>query len=387
VLVLRASILLMVVLAIIKLGDEFQRLTVWPAPLGANDLRLLATAVQSWFAGVDTYELIVTAVYPPATYALLWPILGLFDIEVARWIWAGLTVAVLVWLAALFVRESGAESRLQKTFVALLLISMNATGVTVGMGQMALHQLALIIAAVLLLRRSRGGWGVDLFAAALMLLALVKPTVSAPFFWLIIFLPGRLRPAIMVVAGYLLLTWVGLAAQDGAALATLSSAARMGLLGLEDGARDAYANLHTWLGSLGLMRLNLPGSLLVLVGLGTWVFRNRQADVWVLLGVTGIIARLWTYHRVYDDVLLLPAMLCLYRIARTHDSSDRGLAAGALLGVAVLSMLAPARIREWPHPWDWMFKGEHLVLWLVMLGFLLMRPQEPPRSTAEMYAT
>ena len=44
-------------------------------------------------------------------------------------------------------------------------------------------------------------------------------------------------------------------------------------------------------------------SLILLGGLGAWVYRFRRVDVWLLIGVSAVIARLWTYHRTYDDLL------------------------------------------------------------------------------------
>ena len=65
------------------------------------------------------------------------------------------------------------------------------------------------------------------------------------------------------------------------------------------------------------VRWNLPASLLLFFALGAFVYRHRTADPWILLGVAGIVTRIWAYHRVYDDVLVLPALLALARVIPT----------------------------------------------------------------------
>ena len=63
------------------------------------------------------------------------------------------------------------------------------------------------------------------------------------------------------------------------------------------------ANLHILLGYLGLQVYLLPASLLLLCLLGFWVYRYRHRDIWLLIGVSALIARFWSYHRWYDDLL------------------------------------------------------------------------------------
>jgi hypothetical protein len=47
--------------------------------------------------------------------------------------------------------------------------------------------------------------------AVLILVALVKPTFSVPFLWLVLFLPGTLQPALFIVLGYIALTMLTIA--------------------------------------------------------------------------------------------------------------------------------------------------------------------------------
>jgi hypothetical protein len=138
--------------------------------------------------------------------------------------------------------------------------------------------------------------------------------------------------------------------------------------------RSRYADLHVWLAVLGLNAWSLPASLLVLVALGLWTHRHRQGDLWLLLGVAALVARLWTYHRVYDDLLILIPLIALFRIAKQRLCADGGdLATGLLLGITVVAMLAPARLEHAPPPWNLLFAVRHATTWIAVLIFLLNR--------------
>ncbi len=255
--------------------------------------------------------------------------------------------------------------------MALMLLSMNATGVTVGNGQLILHILPVLLTALLLLDQRRDEWGRDLLVAVLVLMALVKPTVSAPFIWLVLFIPGRLRPALLVIAGYIALTIFAASFQLGVSSLLASWPGRVSSRVSDVVASEGYANVHMFLSSLGLQAWTTPASFLVLAALGIWTFSNRQADIWLLVGVVALVARFWTNHRMYDDVLILLSELALFRVVKRGPYTGSAVAAGVLLGVTVLAMLAPARLLLLPAPWGLLFTGGRGLIWLVVLVFLI----------------
>jgi hypothetical protein len=367
--VLRAGVAVLALFALLKLTSEFWRLVWDTSVLGANDLHLRHTQVHRWFAGSPVYAELHKALYPPASYAMLWIPLGWLDFTPARWLWAGSSVVMLGWLAWLIVRESGAETRLERAFAALLLLSMNATGVTIGNGQLILHCLPFLLTGLLLLRRGRGDWRNDLLAALLMLVALVKPSITAFFFWAVLFWPRRLRPAVLVVSGYVALTLFA-AAFQGAGVPALMAGWLRNSAGVA--ARLGYGNLEMWFADVGLPGWGVPASVLVLCLLGVWTYAHRDADIWVSLGVIAIVARMGVYHMVYDDLLVLLPMVALFRIAKRGEAEGGSdLVAGVLLAVLVLAMLAPARLQFSSSPWLPLFVAGHVSVWLVVLLFLL----------------
>ncbi len=115
----------------------------------------------------------------------------------------------MIWLCRLIMRESKARTPLERIFATLMLLSMNAARVAIGNGQLILHLLPLLISVALILtKKDPPTWSNHFLAAGIFLIALVKPNVTAPFFWLVLFLPGSVWPAVLVVTGYIALSLI-----------------------------------------------------------------------------------------------------------------------------------------------------------------------------------
>ncbi len=365
--------------AIVWLSYEFWRLLwgtapIWPtSPTGAVDLKLLHRLVHGWFAGRPVYQELASGVYPPATYVLLWPLLGWLDLDPARWLWGLTTIIALAALIALLVRESGAEGPLERTFVGLIPCSIYATGAAIGNGQLIVHILPLLLVGLLLLARGPRGWQRDLVASALLVATLVKPQVAAPFLWLALFLPRSWRPILLVGAGYAVVTLFAVSFQDTPLVELFRDWRARSAVAAVAGGYGNVANLHVWLGDLGLERWMLPASLLAWLALGLWTYRHRHADLWILLGVAAYVTRFYTYHRWYDDVVLLLPMVALFRIMKRESRDGGGTLAGFLLGAAILLMLAPGGLFVLPPRLSTVYVVGQTVLWCLTLIFLVGR--------------
>jgi len=367
---MRVAVGVMAVLALLKLGDEFRRLLWESRRAGAIDLHNYQEVVRLWFAGEPVYRECEHAVLPPASYMILWPFMGWLDFSSARWLWAITALGVLGTLTWLLLRESGAENRLERMFVALLLLSMNATGIAVGNGQLPLHVLLATVAALLLVSQQPASWRAHVLAGVLLVLALLKPTVSVPFLWIGLFTAVHgMCLGVLVVAGYVGLTLAAAVFQD----AGVAELFRGWLVRGSDLAGSAgFGNLNAWMGGVGLTRWMLPVSVLTWLVLGWWVFRHRHTDRWVLLGVSALVARFWAYHRAYDDVLVVLPMVALFRIAKRGPAADGSdVTAGVVLAVTVPVMLMPARLGFETSLFVGLYNVTHTLVWLTMLVFLL----------------
>jgi hypothetical protein len=197
----------------------------------------------------------------------------------------------------------------------------------------------------------------------------VKPNVTACFFWPFLFLPGRLRPAVLTVSGYLGLTLLAASFQH-VGLGTLLAGCmqRSSAVAVSGG----YGNVGIWLSTIGLPGWGLAASPLAIAALGVWTYSHRRSDMWVVLGVAALVARLCVHHSLYDDLLVLLPMVALFRVSKGATAgSRRDVVAGVLLAVTTTAMLAPAR---------WSFVGSrflqvytigHPLVWISVLAFLL----------------
>lgn len=353
--------------ALVWLGYEAWRLLWQEGYWGAIDLRTYHGLIHDWFTGTPIYREARNAIHPPATYVILWPFLGWLSVTSARWVWAVTTLAALSWLVCLLVRESRATTPLERVFVALMPLSMYATGATIGNGQLIIHLLPALLYGLLLLDSRPSSWHTDLLAAFLILFTLVKPSVSVPFFWILLF-AVRVRPAVLVALGYVGLTLFAALFQDSSPLTLLRELLAQPSLG-----QRGQANLQAWLVNLGLKEWAFPAAALLLTTLGLWTYLHRQANLWLLLGVTALVARLWTYHRWYDDLLILLPMVALFRIAKSEAADGSDILAGVLLAITVLAMIAPGGLYLFPSPWNTIYMTGQVVVWFAVLFFLVDR--------------
>lgn len=185
-----AAAVALAALALPWLGYELFRLLWQPRTIGtiaihpgAIDFEIFRAMLGDWFAGRPVYTGPKSTVntYLPASMLLFWPVYGWASRSVALFAWFVATAVALAWLVRCMVRESGAQGKAERAFVALLPLATYPAGAIVGNGQSTLFVLALLLAALVTLRDREPGWGRDLAVALCLLFALVKPTVAAPF--------------------------------------------------------------------------------------------------------------------------------------------------------------------------------------------------------------
>lgn len=356
----------MIAAALWRLGNELPRLLWETDGAGAFDLQLRHREVHRWFTGRSVYDEVERGDYPPASYVLLGPFLGWTGLPGARWVWAITTLLALGLLSSIAVRASTTQTRGTTLVIALLPFSVYATSATIRVGQLANHVVPLLLAGVLMLRRDRALWKEDGLAALLLLGSLVKPTLVAPFFWIVCFVPGRIRPIVLVSVGYAALSIFATAFQDGDVLSIMT-----GWLGERPQVLRGHANLHKWFALAGLRPWAQPVSLLILGLTAVWVFLHRRADIWLLLGVCAVVAHFWMHHRLYDDVLILIPMIALMRVAARGPSEDGSdVAAGLLFAASWVSMHLPASLLSFPPPTPLVVEAGQSIVWLGALALL-----------------
>jgi hypothetical protein len=370
------------VTAALRWNGALEALVITPdAPV---DLLIRMDEVRRWFSGVTIYNDSHSANYPPASYTLLWPLLGWLPELPTRVLYAVSIVASVAVIAAVAVRASGATTSPERAFAALFILPLGATQITIWIGQLGLHVTACLLGATVLLldtapRPAPGGqqggtaWMRDVAAAALLTFALVKPTLSAPMVVVVLLVVQRWRPALLTGALYLGLTLLAAAFQDASVVTLVEMwLGREPVMNLPLGS----VNTHLWLHWLGVEGSLLPASLVWLLAAALWAWRYREADPWIVAGVAALVARLWIHHRAFDDVLLVIPAIALFRIAKASRAAPGLPAISAALLLAAVYGLGHA-------PWSWL-SGQsralwltaeigRTVVWLAAFGFLLQQ--------------
>ena len=368
---LLSAVVVMVAAALYRVPFELWRLAFEPLGQGAStDLKKRFIEVVEWFAGRPVYGVVESADYPPASYLILFPLVHWPTLDAARAVAAISMAAALAWLTVITVRASGSSDRAVRLFAALLPLSMYATAANIRIGQVGIYLMPLLVAGTLLLAEKERSWKSDVLASVLLVAALVKPTFSVPFMW-IAFFRGGIRPMVMIPLLYVALTVVASAFQD----ASIPALVR-GWLGQSEMVEfnTAHANIYTWLGAVGLERYLLPASLFILIASGVWTWWHRRSDIWILLAVAAIVSRIWSYHRWYDDILMLIPLVTLLRMIVTGRAAGRADRLAMVLVVLIWAFgMAPASVRTAPAPWSAIFKIAKTTTWLATLGLLLVR--------------
>lgn len=335
-------------IAIRRLGLGFYALTVGVAQFDSVDLHLRYRETQLWFSGSPVYvvtdpQVLPSANYPPGTYSLLWIQFLNLPFDSLRWLWAVWTAAALGWVLLWGLEVSQVRSRRQQLLLALVVLAPNCVATTIAFGQLGLQSLALGIGALHVIARRPPSLRLDVLAGLLFTLSLTKPTVTAPFGWLLVFVFPRCLALASAFLGYVLATGLAVALNGRPFSVLFSEWARLSLQWTLSGA--GHTNLPVWLNALGMSSMFSILSLVMMLCFGLWVHGHRKADPWLLVGAASLFARLWTYHRGYDDILILPALMALLRSrAWLTEGSLRALADALFLATAA-SLLLPSRLR------------------------------------------
>lgn len=361
---LTGAIWFLVLLGAPRLSYQLWRLLFKDGGNGANDLRLLYRWVARWFEGDSFYGYIIL----PATFPTLWPITGWLSLQATRWLW--LALYVIAFWAFVRILKSGAciRSGKETVLLALFVLTIYPTGVTIGNGQMTLLLLPAIVGALMI--SGEGGpspWR-QAAAIALFIFSSSKLPVTAPFFLVLIITLEGFRTMTIVGACYLLLTFFALHFRDMNIVEFISTWTREAPGAAAGG---GHSNIYHFLGFLGNRNVLLPASGVMLAALAAWLYKFRKTDFWVQLGVAAIVARLWTYHRLYDDLLIIIPMAVVLRLLRNGSLTGNERAAGGVIfAVSVASFLIPGFFLQLPRPWGVLFQTGQMIVWLSLLAFL-----------------
>lgn len=370
--VLCFGIMLMAAGSVRRLGVEYWRLIGPPEQDGVQpgfDAACRYEEVARWFSGTSVYTPATPrAIHLPASYVLMWPLFGWLSTSASQYLVTLVSSLLMVGLAYVLARESLAGALPEHAFIVLMPLSLAATGLTIHLGQTTFFVLTPLVVAVLASRGPRRSLLKDVLVALLLLVALVKPHITAPFLLLLVASSTGIRPAVLAAAGYLALSQVAASFQPVGLIELLRQwAVRAGAVMLEVYQLPEYytPNVACWLVLAGLRSWIPIVSVCFLAALGAWLVSNQRADLWHRLAVTAIVCRLYTYHMSYDDVLLLLPAVALFRIIKLGGAAHERTLAGTLLALLLGGVISLYTFRY--------FHTIAAAVWVVILVYLALR--------------
>jgi hypothetical protein len=299
----------------------------------SKDLMSRADEVALFRRGVDPYRL-PSMTYPPTALPVFAPLVAPLEGSRLRVFWLALNVVALAVLAVEVVRLWGEHwpGWLQLAVAMVIVASKPARG-GIGLGQFHLIPTALMIVALHALRARR-----TVLAGILVAVALAKPTMVLPFL------------GFLAVRGYWRTLATALALQ-GAAFAGVVAWLRRGPVvlvrewletarsQLAEGLIDVPSLVQRHWPAAPISASRLALVVLVLGLVATWIFRRRSELT--LTSFCLFVAAIFTYHRPYDLVLLVPAFASM--VDRAHEARGPAtLARGLAAVVFALMLVAPS---------------------------------------------
>ena len=369
------------IVALLRMKIAFYRLLWDIGEMQAMDLKIFHTFATEWFAGKSYLESTHSYNYPPASYIFFWSLFGWLELDANRWFFAITCVFCFGYFIYLAIKESELKNNLSCLYLGLVIVAMYPTSVMIGNGQITIHTLLPLLLSILLIEKNQGTWLKDTGISILIIFALVKPNITIPFCILIFFTSKSYRPIILTILGYLALSFWASSYQESNLLELI-------LLWLKATGETliadfSYGSLQSWLAWWGMPKLILPAAFVLLLVHTVWLYFYKKEDVWLLLGITAIITRIWTYHGIYDDLLMIIPLIAIIRLCHKQldrqvidNVSERDDIAYLLVIISWFFLLAPSKGFDTESFRAVIFRGGQTIFWFTMLIFLLIRTHQ-----------
>jgi hypothetical protein len=310
---------------------------------------------QPWTVGYPPWSFVAGA----ALYGPPWPVTRYLSIVIS------LLSLALIGYWAYRLGDGGVVGLL----FAAASLACNGYAGAFSIGQSTILVLAMLIVALVLAERGH------LWACGIVIgLAMMKHTIAGPFL-LCFLVRGQWKPIVSCLA-YLILASIVVW------YFTATDPVEMSI--------QMVRSAQTWAGK-GSGPINLlidagfdprktmlgmaAGSVILATPL-MWVL--RRAPLLTLFTVAAVCCRVWTYHRAYDDAIMVFVLIAIgTQAARTHSSLDWAL----FMLTSVTLWLSPRRMD--PQ----LFNAGQLVVWIAALGrivaYHLTSPASQPVSATE----
>jgi hypothetical protein len=330
-------------------------------PSSAIDLRNRDMEQAFFTAGKNPYDF-MTGSQPPWAYVfgvlLTWPEWP--DVRAYFALINVIALALLMWWAWHLPRDATADTRL------LLMAAVGAFGgacTATEVGQVSIVVTALLAGALWSDRAGR-----PYLSGLLVALAMIKPTIAAPFAAALL-LTARYRATIAAAAYGALASAIAWVVTGVAPWEMLRQMAAASATFINDGT-IGLVDIASLLGMSPEATVVLP---LIVAVPGLALMARVRPSLPLAFAVASIWGRLWTYHKSYDDVMLVFVLVPLgaYALARVPSRA----AAAAFLAMGALAWI-PGRLLALVE-----VQMLQLAIWPAALAVLLTLSRQRDRGT------
>lgn len=345
---------------------------------GAGDLLARWQEQQYIYRGIYPYDVRVgspdvipeigaihSGGYPPWAFFTGFIFLPPISWKLTRFYHALLNFFSLIILA-LFSYQIGipyGRSKALFSIVASLAISSHAS--TLGLGQYGIIINALLIGMFWLLKKYQDIWAGLAFA-----MAMVKPNISALYLFVLII--HKRNKAILAFSLYIILAsiniWIITKLDPIYMLNSVIAQSKYF-------AHEGYSGINLFT-SLGL-EPKVATILLALVGTGaitiSIIFFNfwRNYSLLNLFATASVIGRIWTYHRIYDNVMLIFLLLAMLKMTFSNFQKLNIL----MLLLVSISLWLPVKSTDLAF-----IKVAQFIIWIIALCYLLIQSKNNRES-------
>lgn len=336
--------LILGLLCLAYLARGFYVLTLYPG--GAKDLHARWQEQQYIYRGIFPYFAtrnsplvdpslgpILSSGYFPWSFFAGFLLLPSIPFEMLRWYYALLNL-LSIGVTAIFAYQIGRPyGKLEAWFTVSACLAFSSYSVTLGNGQYGIIINALLIGMFWLLQKKQ-----DVLAALFLGVALLKPTISALYFFVLVI--RRKFTAIAALCLYLAATsWI---------ISVLVKVSPISMIKNVVGVSANYA--HTGYSSINvLLRLGIPpmaailGSIIIFGAITLALFSLFNGSSLIFLfAVASLGGRVGTYHLVYDNVMLIFLALALIQLTLGIPKRSNIL----ILTLLLLSLVIPSRFTD-----------------------------------------
>jgi hypothetical protein len=303
--------------------------------------------------------------YPPWAFTWSVPFIPPIEWKFARSWFFALNAASLAAIALMAWRLTPQYAPIWRLFPIACVFSMNAIGTTLGNGQWGIILCTLLALTTFLLRRSACA-----FPALLYAISLLKPTFG--FTHAAVFLKKNNWKCFIFAGLFTAFSWMATSWHLGI------NPTRMLSQMLEQTTRwaDVSYSIPDALPLVGIPRsAAMLGCMVAGLSGAAWLLRIDHRDPIYELAVCTTLARVFAYHQLYDNVMLVFLVMAHAR----HVLSSTRLSDFAILSLLLFSVWIPGRFTDLPT-----VQVLQIVVWLSSLGWLVMLKkslQEKPGAT------